>query len=727
MPSLASFLSGLLKIIVAIPIFLVLGSKLQLPASSEPPVNLSPAYATALSQLGYHQLGKDEYLLTKNLWKSKGKKSSGKEKIVIYSLNDGTFRTEKTDQNINISVIDGNQQTPVLLSDNLINDSTKIQSRNNLPKTNNVLGINTSGAYVLTVQDTTTTTDFSNSTAWVTSTNGPIIVLGPGSPKTAYLDNPGIYNIVIHYPPVGGGGVRYIDYWVFKEGISVNQGLTTVTSSKNDAKNLLTLYATRANGTDFTRWITTRLLKLHYLPNNDDLFTNFMVDDDLSDYYPIYTYTSNISSNFSLQTVLTGPGYDPVGITQVFYFNATNISASKRFSNTVSDFQKMPVIYNPDKSLTVSAAIGPCLWGYCSLGRLDSGVLEIPTPKITIPGTQMLYTLIPPQDQASYFAGYTTSFTTWGPETGPIFTTGIPAQRFLRPGWWAVSSFPTNTLPQMIERKVYVGLGPSYWAGTFQNSPNLVQPLPYYDAIGAMFLRQDYTMKSYSQSGQITYTIPTATGGTTSVNGGSFPAYKNSDITKNLLTPVTLPVAGPVKMTATFPYIDNGQSLNSNIVASFDTSKSDPNPPAFKRLYYYANNARSEVYDPTVADRIEFELDPVSGTMGTVTSSYATDGITFKSLTTTNSGGIYSASIPGSLTSSSSKIDIDIHALDSTGNYIDYDFQLPFGNAPQNGGTLPKPGDLNSDGQVDITDLQWSITNFTNIFNVNLIIANYGK
>ena len=39
----------------------------------------------------------------------------------------------------------------------------------------------------------------------------------------------------------------------------------------------------------------------------------------------------------------------------------------------------------------------------------------------------------------------------------------------------------------------------------------------------------------------------------------------------------------------------------------------------------------------------------------------------------------------------------------------------------------PQPGDLNGDGQVNIADLQALLSSFTNIFNYNLVVANFGK
>lgn len=41
--------------------------------------------------------------------------------------------------------------------------------------------------------------------------------------------------------------------------------------------------------------------------------------------------------------------------------------------------------------------------------------------------------------------------------------------------------------------------------------------------------------------------------------------------------------------------------------------------------------------------------------------------------------------------------------------------------------TTPLPGDLNGDGHVDIVDLRYFLTNFSNIFNYNLMVGNFGR
>lgn len=41
--------------------------------------------------------------------------------------------------------------------------------------------------------------------------------------------------------------------------------------------------------------------------------------------------------------------------------------------------------------------------------------------------------------------------------------------------------------------------------------------------------------------------------------------------------------------------------------------------------------------------------------------------------------------------------------------------------------TGPTPGDLNSDGHVDVLDLRSAIANFTDIFTLNTVISNFGK
>ena len=39
----------------------------------------------------------------------------------------------------------------------------------------------------------------------------------------------------------------------------------------------------------------------------------------------------------------------------------------------------------------------------------------------------------------------------------------------------------------------------------------------------------------------------------------------------------------------------------------------------------------------------------------------------------------------------------------------------------------PLPGDFNGDGRVDILDLRQLLGNFTNIFDYNLVVGNFGK
>lgn len=550
--------------------------------------------------------------------------------------------------------------------------------------------------YVLVIQDIGGT-GFENS--WVTSTGKPVIILGGGPKAQAYLSSPGTYNVVFKYPNGQCNVSCYADYWVFKEGINVSQGITTVTASRTDAKNRVIENPTAANGQSgyLYIWITMSGERLHYLPNGDDLYFHSWWNDDAMDDGLLTSYYSNISNNFSLEKGYNQGGYDPVGTTQVFYYNATNLSSGKTITNTTSDFQKIPVYYSPDSSLTVFAAITPCLSGYCWGDSPYSTYNPFCSPTITIPGQQTLATLVPPQ-AGSYYASYLraqsgqincygTGNLTWGPEVSPMFTADSSPKRWFA-SFLAGSARPPqgnaiNALPAMQERVVYNGLGPSYWSGTFQNSQNQIKILPYYSLVNAMFLRQDFSIKDYGTSGQITYTIPTAGGGVTTVNGGSFPSYSSFVTTNQTLAPVSLPVAGPAKMTATFPYMNLGRSLNSKTIASFDTSKADPNPPAFKRLYYYANNARSEVYDPAVnGNYVQFEMDPVGGTMGSITVQYAVDGKTFQPISVSNTNGVFTAIMPSGLSSGSNIVDIDIRASDDTGNILDYDFQMPFGIAP---------------------------------------------
>src|SRR6185437_7202269 len=127
-----------------------------------------------------------------------------------------------------------------------------------------------------------------------------------------------------------------------------------------------------------------------------------------------------------------------------------------------------------------------------------------------------------------------------------------------------------------------------------------------------------------------------------------------------------------------FPYTAKGLSMMASVQATFDTSQADSNPPAMKRLYYYTNDVRSEIYDPQATNRLELEFDPVGGTVADVTVAFSSDGQTFQPVSVNNSNSVYSATLPQVDTS---KITVRIVASDSSNNVLTYTFELPKGTA----------------------------------------------
>ena len=223
------------------------------------------------------------------------------------------------------------------------------------------------------------------------------------------------------------------------------------------------------------------------------------------------------------------------------------------------------------------------------------------------------------------------------------------------------------------------------------------------------FLRQDYSLKDYQSSVMNIYKNGAL------VTSSTLPQFAAKSImwsSSPLILSLALPGSGTYTMKLAMPYADKGISMTGNVTAMFNTSLADPNPPAFKRMYYFANNSRSEVYDPAVPNRVEFELDPVGGTMATVSANYSASASTMQPTPVTLTNGVYTANIPS--VPALTKMTIQIIGTDSSGNSLSYSFELPVGTAPPppNGTPTPtptptpavKPGDANGDGLVNEAD-----------------------
>jgi hypothetical protein len=302
-----------------------------------------------------------------------------------------------------------------------------------------------------------------------------------------------------------------------------------------------------------------------------------------------------------------------------------------------------------------------------------------------------------------------------GIDGSPSFNLKNPHQRSFENLQFNPAPSIVNELPFVENDSIYFGLGPSYWSAKFINSPTNIRLSIYYDNKdslypnypNAAFLRQDYSMKSYPATPINIYQNNNLIASSTL---SPFAIFLVAASWPHNISSINLPSTGKYEARVDFPYKNKGLDMLGKVRASFDTSLADPNPPAFKRLYYYSNNARSEVYDSSKPNRVEFELDPIGGTMGTVTVNYTASGGTMTPAAMTVTNGVYSANIPS--VSGLTKMTIQITGADSSGNSLSYTFELPVSTAPPvPSGTIAltptpagKPGDANGDMKVDEAD-----------------------
>ena len=247
-----------------------------------------------------------------------------------------------------------------------------------------------------------------------------------------------------------------------------------------------------------------------------------------------------------------------------------------------------------------------------------------------------------------------------------------------------------DPFPAPIDRIIYVGMGPPVWATKFSVTSNMLSLLSYYHnfEVGIYdpgFLQQDFSYRNYPK---IPFTIKKDK---TIIHSGVIPAFIGPE---EWLDPIHLDQASKYEFETTFSYKIGGKSMKSNVHAIFDTANVDSNPPAFKRLSYYSGGVRSEVYDSSVDNTIEIELDAIGGTISSAIVDYSGDETNFISAQVNQSGGVYTGVIPKGLTTS--MLNVRVTAKDDVENTLIYTFGLPSGTvAPISPTFTPTPRPCN--------------------------------
>lgn len=511
--------------------------------------------------------------------------------------------------------------------------------------------------YVLTVQDINATNLSKAGWVIVHNRNGKIIYdTTTNSPRTFYLDAPGTYDVAVWYinVVVPNQSSYQLDHFVVKEGINVSGGnAAVVNTSIDDAQNLVRIVPTDSTGA--TPQLYEKQQKIVYLPQSNPwmsyIFGSGGQQQQIND-----VYFSNVSSNYRYSR-LAAP-VQPKSLMHYFYIDFTGLTASKTVTNTPSDFKMAKVQWNVDQQ---GGSIQPLIMA--GLGGAVACVYQN-AQFLSQPVTQTVYSLIP-FDSGQMIGSMSRTAPvysyTYDGEVTPYFGTDT----LLRKTFSLANPLPDRTAT------IYAGLGPTIWFGKFQNTPTHVAIRTYFDnrqleTNYTPFLRQDYSSRPVPS---VPFTISK---GATTVYSGSTPIFPFGYLKGD----VYVGTAGVYEFKATVPYKAKGLDMTGKVSAVFDTSRADPNPPSIKRLYYYTNDERSEIYDPNGLNKVEVDFDPVGGTLTNATIAFSTDGQTFEQLPVTNNGLTYTAILPQTGTG---KVTIKVTAKDTAANELNYSFELPQG------------------------------------------------
>ncbi len=493
--------------------------------------------------------------------------------------------------------------------------------------------------YVVTVTDGNTA-DIGGALVYLHDRSSRIYLsYGPTIP-TFYLNTPGTYDLVVGY----GFNVSN----VFKEGISVQGGQTAISVSKTMANNSVKIVPTDISGNNIAALTNLGTQTMVYKNNGVNTFVWLTFGGRPTQYY-----YSNASAAYPVKLVnsTTPPViYD-------YFGEFAGIQGDLSFTNTLADLKKTNLTFDLDQQ-TGTLPFWPyfmhCAYNFCS------GMSNVAA---TVPVKGTLYSTMP-AGEFTYFS--TTDFS----DRSPYFNSA-------RERWY--DYYKSALLPTNTDTSEYIGRGPVFFAPKFQNSSTSVNLVNYFSGSASpaiAFFRQDHSVKKYPQTSYII----SQNGG--QVATGNIPSFSPGGYGfTNSVSSVGVPSGGAYQFDLDFPYVAHGATVGANVKAIFDTTKTDPNPPAIKRMAYYANGVRSEVYDSSGDNRVEFELDPIGGTLLGVTVDYSKDGSTFEPLALVCfSNGFFGVDIPNSV--STSNMRVRLSATDASNNSLAYTFGLPAGTAP---------------------------------------------
>jgi subtilisin family serine protease len=474
------------------------------------------------------------------------------------------------------------------------------------------------------------------------------------SPASIYLDTAGPYDLMVSYY----GGTRHL----FEEGIDLSEGQVVFNQRSSHAQNSLVLEPV---GVDGARLNPSQVLnQQHFLYNPVPAIQMLGMGGSIS--FP--KAFSAVSTNYTYTGLYDFPYYQPARDLYYYTMSFTGLSDDLTYRNEASDVRAFRLKTDTNLAEPAWTSVKHCkrLYGLC----YTTGYPFNSGPKLDMPAEQTLYLLDPPADD--YFQAKTN-------DTG----IGCPASGICPTIFFSPNFFPATgerryvsnfELPPLTEDAVYNGLGPAVWSGRFTNSALSVGLTSYPDAGSnkILFVRQDFSSGTYPAP---VYAVEQ---GGAVVESGTLPERNRYAVvgTQPAIPTVTLPVSGPATFRATSTHQIGGENFSARVLAEFDTSLTDRNPPTIKRLYFFTDDERSETFGQAPSEnRLELEFDPMGGEIAEVTAGLVAQDGSVEALTVNADRGVYEAVASATIEATSTTLRVS--GIDDSGNSLTYDFDLP--------------------------------------------------
>jgi hypothetical protein len=478
------------------------------------------------------------------------------------------------------------------------------------------------------------------------------------------------YDINIIYPPSGGCGdsvcQEYRMFRVLKEGILVD-GINTINVSKSEAQHEVNIIPTDENGDTISAGTIAQRFVHKSRGIGDRLLSDFATN-----------YFSNISSNYLWECAVASKEFQEK-VYQWNHYNDTGFTSSINYTNEPSDF----------KHLTYKYFVGPGIENIFPLHFIGGAGASWRTddPPLSKPFVQEAHYMYPPYDTFYFAHNYKEVYSYRGPEfiipnsfedtddTLLYISPYLIIKDSHRIEGYLYDEFSTPIFSTSSD-SMKIGLSPPHWFGKFQNQNTLVQIKVVKGAFFGLFMTQMYDSKylwgyDYNDLKYRLYQGDSLVDDGTIFDKYSWPTF-------------SLPVdAGSYTFKTSYDkYYIGKQKGIALVIANFNTSLTDKNPPYLLGLNITSNGEPNDLLSSGNTNKIETVTeDDMSGFA--VNLYYQTVGdTTWQALSLSQNDSSFKADVPDI---GDGYVNLKVIAIDALGNSLIYQLNpaFRFGNPPE--------------------------------------------